>query len=199
MESIINIEDAKRKVLDDMNTLIVNVRKQTSENLSTLKQGLSILRNIRLAVYENLNQIQHEYLILEGLLWVNKKNIVPIDTKWYWNPRQTGISTEPDLRGVYNRKIILSAEATTSENPQGVIDSRMRDTLAKLNEMEGTKFYFIRSSAMELRAKTKISKNGWNISVIKFKRLNIWLWFILTRQILKKFPKSSANLSTPTR
>jgi hypothetical protein len=169
MELIRNIDEAKSKILDDMNTLIVNVRKQTSENLSNLNQGLTILRNIRSSVYENLNQIQHEYLILEGLLWVNNKNLIPIDTKWYWNPRQTGISTEPDLRGVHNGKIIVSAEATTSENPQGVIDSRMRDALAKLNEMEGAKFYFIRSDAMEMRARTKIKKNGWNITVVNLK------------------------------
>jgi hypothetical protein len=169
MELIKNIEEARNKVLDDMNTLIVNVRRQTSENLSNLNQGLAILRNIRSSIYENLNQIQHEYLILEGLLWVNNNNPVPIDTKWYWNPRQTGIFTEPDLRGVYDGKIIVSAEVTTSENPQGVIDSRMRNTLAKLNEMEGDKFYFIRSDAMELRAKTKINRHAWNIAVVNLK------------------------------
>lgn len=169
MESINNIDQAKRKVLDDMNTLILNVRKQTSENLSNLKQGLTILRNIRSSIYENLNQIQHEYLILEGLFWINNKNLVPPHTKWYWNPRQTGISTEPDLRGVLEGKIVVSAEATTSENPQGVIDSRMRNTLAKLNEMEGTKLYFIRSVAMEMRARTKINRNGWNITVVNLK------------------------------
>ena len=45
----------------------------------------------------------------------------------------------------------------------------MRDTLAKLNEMEGAKFYFIRSDAIEMRARTKIKKNGWNITVINLK------------------------------
>ena len=170
MESIKNIHEAKRKVLSDMSTLIVSVRKQTSENLSSLNQGLTILRNIRSSVYEILNQIQHEYLILEGVLWINNQNLVPVDTKWYWNPRQTGISTEPDLRGVHEGNIVVSAEATTSENPQGVIDSRMRDTLGKLNEMEGAKFYLIRSDAMELRARTKIKRNRWNITVVNLNR-----------------------------
>ena len=169
MESIKNIDDAKSKVLNDMNTLIVSVRKQTSENLSSLNHGLAILRNIRSSIYENLNQIQHEYLILEGLLWIHNKNLVPSDTVWYWNPRQTGISTEPDLRGIHEGKIVVSAEATTSENPQGVIDSRMRNTLAKLNEMEGAKLYFIRSVVMEMRARTKINRNGWNITVVNLK------------------------------
>ena len=169
MEQIKNIEETKNKVLNDMNELIVNVRRQTSENLSNLDQGLNILRNIRSSIYENLNQIQHEYLILQGLIWLTANHKASLDTKWYWNPRQTGIFSEPDLRGVINGKIVLSAEATTSENPQGIIDSRMRDTLTKLNEMQGNKFYFIRSDAMEMRAKTKISKNGWDISVVNLK------------------------------
>ena len=68
-----------------------------------------------------------------------------------------------------NGKIILSAEATTSEKPQGSIDSRMRDTLFKLNKMEGYKYYFIRTKEMEQRAKTKIKKNKLNIDVVILK------------------------------
>jgi hypothetical protein len=160
MEKIKNIVDAKNKVLGDMKALVVNIRTQTTEKLTDLSQGLNILRNIRSSVYENLNQIQHEYLILEGLIWLINNNLVPSDTQWYWNPRQTGDSTEPDLKGVLNGKVIVSAEATTPEKPQGFIDSRMKKTLGKLNTMGGNKYYFIRSSAMELRANTKVRNNS---------------------------------------
>lgn len=170
MERIGDIEKAKAKVLADMNTFLSSVRKLCAENASDLNDGLSRLRYIRSSVYENLNQIQHEYLILQGLIWLNSNGHIPVNTQWFWNPRQTGDSTEPDLRGSLNGKVIISAEATTSEKPQGVIDTRMRNTMAKLNEMEGEKFYFVRTNAMETRAKTKMKNNSWQISVIKLER-----------------------------
>jgi hypothetical protein len=121
-------------------------------------------------VYENLNQIQHEYLILQGLIWLNSNGHAAANTQWYWNPRQTGDSTEPDLRGTLNGQAVISAEATTSEKPQGVIDTRMKNTMSKLNDMEGEKFYFIRTNPMEMRANTKARNNGWRITVVKLER-----------------------------
>jgi len=167
MKRIDNLEEAKANVLEDMNAFILSVREQSLENITNLGEGLLRLRNIRSSVYENLNQIQHEYLILQGLIWLTKNGHAPEGTQWYWNPRQTGNSTEPDLRALLNNNIIISAEATTSEKPQGVIDTRMKKTLRKLNEMSGTKFYFVRTDAMEMRANTKVNNNGWRISVVK--------------------------------
>lgn len=167
MERISNIEEAKAKVLEDMNAFIASVRAQSYEDATNLSQGLSLLRNIRSSVYENLNQIQHEYLILRGLIWLSENGHAPTDTQWYWNPRQTGDSSEPDLRGILNKDVVVSAEATTSEKPQGVIDTRMKKTLGRLNEMDGNKFYFIRTISMKNRANTKVKTNGWNISIVK--------------------------------
>ncbi|REL35702.1 hypothetical protein [Thalassotalea euphylliae] len=167
MERIDNIEQAKEKVLADMNTFLSSVRDFASEDVLDLGSGLSKLRNIRSSVYESLNQIQHEYLILQGLIWLNSNGHAHSGTHWYWNPRQTGDSTEPDLRGTFEGRVVISAEATTSEKPQGVIDTRMKNTMAKLNEMEGEKFYFIRTSPMEMRANTKAENNGWPITVVK--------------------------------
>lgn len=167
MERIENIEQAKEKVLTDMNAFLSSIRGFVGENVSELGAGLSKLRRIRSSVYENLNQIQHEYLILQGLIWLNSNGHASADTQWYWNPRQTGDSTEPDLRGMLNGRVVISAEATTSEKPQGVIDTRMKNTLGKLNEMNGEKFYFIRTDPMEMRANTKVRSNGWQISVVK--------------------------------
>ncbi|MBT4122957.1 MAG: hypothetical protein HOE35_03395 [Candidatus Ruthia sp.] len=169
MERIDNIEQAKVKVLTDMNAFLSSIRGVSDENVSDLGVGLSKLRSIRSSMYENLNQIQHEYLILQGLIWLRSNDHVPLGTQWYWNPRQTGDSTEPDLRGTSKGQVVISAEATTSEKPQGVIDARMKNTMAKLNKMEGEKFYFIRTNPMERRANTKARNNGWQITVVKLK------------------------------
>jgi len=167
MERVENIAEAKNKVLYDMNAFILSIRQHASDDISDLSDGLLKLRNIRTSVYENLNQIQHEYLILQGMVWLSNNGYDQQNIHWFWNPRQTGDSFEPDLRGVVNGAIVVSAEATTSEKPQGVIDTRMRNTLAKLDQMKGDKYYFIRTSKMEQRAKTKVTNKGWEISVIK--------------------------------
>lgn len=167
MEEIIDIAQAKDKVLSDMNKFIKAIRGFVGEDVSSLSHGLVKLQNIRSSVYENLNQIQHEYLILQGLLWLSENGFYQSNIHWYWNPRQTGGGDEPDLRAMVDGKIVLSAEATTSENPQGVIDSRMRDTLLKLNQMEGRKYYFIRTVAMENRALTKVARNGLSVQVVR--------------------------------
>lgn len=167
MEEIIDIEQAKDKVLSDMNKFIKTIRGFVGEDVSSLSYGLVKLRNIRSSVYENLNQIQHEYLILQGLLWLSENGFDQSNIRWYWNPRQTGDGEAPDLQAKVDGKIVLSAEATTSENPQGVIDSRMRDTLIKLNQMEGHKYYFIRTEAMRNRALTKVTRSGLSVEVVR--------------------------------
>jgi hypothetical protein len=100
MEPIANIEEAHAKVLADMNAFLANVRVHAAEDVRDVASGLLKLRNIRSSVYENLNQVQHEYLIIRGLLWLSENGHAPVGVNWYWNPRQTGDSTEPDLRGV---------------------------------------------------------------------------------------------------
>ena len=167
MERITDIGHIMAKVLADMNNFISTIRKFVGEEVSSLSDGLTVLRNVRSSVYEDLNQIQHEYLILQGFLWLSKNGFNQPEIIWYWNPRQTGNTEEPDLRATLNGKIVLSAEATTSEIPQDLIDSRMNHTLLKLNEMEGTRYYFIRTTSMENRARTKITGGRLLIEVIK--------------------------------
>jgi hypothetical protein len=113
-----------------------------------------------------LNQIQHEFLLLQGLAWLSK-NGFESEIDWDWNPRQTGGGNEPDLRGSVNGKILVSAEASTSEKPQGILDTRMRKTLEKLSRMDGQRFYFVSSDEMMKRAETKILKANWSIKVVK--------------------------------
>ena len=63
--------------------------------------------------------------------------------------------------------VLLSAEITASERPIGAIDVHMRDTLTKLSTMPGRKLYFVRTDAMQMRAKTKVSGAGHSIEVRK--------------------------------
>jgi hypothetical protein len=167
MEKITDIKYIMGKVLADMNNFINTIRKFVGEEVSSLSDGLTMLRNVRSSVYEDLNQIQHEYLILQGFLWLSKNGFNQPEIIWYWNPRQTGNTEEPDLRAILNGKILLSAEATTSEIPQDLIDSRINHTLLKLAEMEGTRYYFIRTTSMENRARTKIRGGRLRIEVVK--------------------------------
>lgn len=139
----------------------------SGQKVVSTSDGLALLKKIRSETYEDLNQIQHEHMILIAVDWLMKDRQWPADAQWYWNPRQTGNGSEPDLRVTLKEKTILSAEITTSEKPEGAIDSRMKYTLEKLVQMEGDKHYFVRSASMATRANTKITKAGWSINVIQ--------------------------------
>ncbi len=67
MERIRDIQKAKTKVLDDMNAFISGIRVFSKNKISDLAEGLSALTRIRASVYENLIQIQHEYLFYKVL------------------------------------------------------------------------------------------------------------------------------------
>lgn len=165
MERIKNIEDAERKVLGDITKCINTIRSIVSKEIDTVHKGVAALLDLRKEVYEDLNQIQHEELILRAARSLSNEDYSGQDLTWYWNPRQTGDSSEPDLRAANGASVILSAEITTSEKPDGVIDSRMRDTLNNLNAMPGRKFYFVRTKEMEARARTKVSKARHQVEV----------------------------------
>ena len=167
MEPLVNPAQAENKVLTDITGLLMRFNELSGIPLS-IEEGAERLWNIRRATYEDLNQIQHEYLILRGLQWILDKNKSYQQLQWFWNPRQTGASSEPDLQARDGMKVVISAEATTSEKPQGTIDKRMYATLAKLNMMEGSKYYFVLTEAMTNRARSKIKKNSWDMEVVCF-------------------------------
>ena len=48
--------------------------------------------------YEDLNQIQHEEMILRAVLALQSDEFAKENIQGYWNPRQTGRKDEPDLR-----------------------------------------------------------------------------------------------------
>ena len=165
MEKIQDAAGAEAKVLRDMRELVSEVRKITEHDPTSVDCGILQLRLIRLSVAEDLNQIQHEYLILRGIKWLLSEGFGS-DVDWEWNPRQTGSAMEPDLRGRRCGNVIVSAEATASESPIGTVDQRMQKTLSKLSQFEGQKFYFVATETMAQRAKTKVAKSGWPIKVV---------------------------------
>ena len=166
MENIGDLVSAEQKVLADSSLLLQTLRENCVTEPCSAADAVRVLANIRDLAYENLNQIQHEYLILLAAKYLAEKSITPAETYWQWNPRQTGGSSEPDLQGSVGATVLVSAEITTSRRPVGTIDKRMRSTLAKLNGFSGQRFYFVRTSAMAARASTIVKSNGYAIIVV---------------------------------
>ena len=167
MERITSVKLAKERLFAELQRYIARIRELVGKDVSSIEQGIAILRDLRKESYEDLNQIQHEGLILRAVQWFESSLSEGTVPDWYWNPRQTGDSTEPDLRGIRDGVVVVSVEATTSEEPKGSIDKRMRETLAKLNDMSGKRYYFVRTEQMAKRAKTKILNNDYQIKVVK--------------------------------
>ena len=166
MEILGTFKDARAKVLDDVKHLVATVQRVAGTPVGSVESGIAVLKQLRAETYEDLNQIQHEFMIVCAAEWLITQQRCPPDTLWSWNPRQTGPADEPDLRGELNGAVLVSAEITTSTEPKGLIDSRMRKTLQKLSGMAGQRFYFTASKAMCQRARTKIAKGGWQVEAV---------------------------------
>ena len=143
--------------------------KDTIETLAKIKEiilskkieNIQKIKDIRLAAYENLNQLLHRNLILnfltlDGLL----------SKKIKWNPEQTGGSSEPDIE-IKTESGVVNVEVTTSQKPNGTIRKRMSSTLKKLDAFSGKKIYVVASEAMEKTAVNLIKKWGYKITVRK--------------------------------
>lgn len=166
MKPLSTFEDAHHKLLKDIHHFLTTARQQSSLSFTTVENGIHILDSLRKSTYEDLNQIQHEHMIIRAAEWLLANQKCTPEIQWFWNPRQTGGKSEPDLRGSHAGVVVISAEITTSEKPVGTIDSRMQETLKKLAEMQGIKYYFVRTPQMQRRAKTKITKGEWEIEVV---------------------------------
>ncbi|MBN2076400.1 MAG: hypothetical protein JW762_12685 [Dehalococcoidales bacterium] len=166
MKIISDFDFEKKRILNVIKEVFSVFKTASQVKSVTLDNGIKILGSVRNLVYEELNQLQHESLILKAIEILQERYLGIIDT-WYWNPRQTGTIDEPDLRGVKaNGDIILSAEVTTSIKPQGAIDTRLTNTLKKLSVMPGEKYFIVTTKAMENSAITKVSKSNYPINVL---------------------------------
>lgn len=167
MQNLGTMEEAREKVLADARCCMERIRAIAACTFDDADQAIDVLQRLRAESYEDLNQIQHEYLILSAVEWLFDQELCARGTEWYWNPRQTGDHAEPDLLGKIDGTIVVSAEVTTSARPDGVIDTRMRKTLNKLSQQPGQRFYFVRTAAMANRAGTKVRKANWDIRVVQ--------------------------------
>lgn len=165
MERIVDLNVEEERVLRRVQQLISASRKVVAREPTNLAVGIDILNHLRRAIYEDLNQIQHEAMILRAAQSLQRNDLTGQKVEWYWNPRQTGTAEEPDLQGIVAGRIVVSAEITASERPIGTIDRRMSTTLEKLSKMPGKRIYFVWTEAMEKRARTKVRDAGYQIEV----------------------------------
>ena len=165
MEKIGDLSVAEQQVFRKVRQLIHVSRGIVSAEPPGLPDGIEVLKSLREGMYENLNQIQHEELVLRAARFLQREYFRGQDVEWSWNPRQTGVADEPDLRGAVAGQVVVSAEITSSARPQGTIDQRMRSTLERLSGMPGNRFYFVSTEAMERRARTKVNTAGYKIEV----------------------------------
>ncbi len=167
MEEIGSLVTAEDRLLAELKDVFSHIRVAGQTEPANLELSREILRSLRHLVYEDMNQILHEALILRTAKLLQLDLYSGVAVTWFWNPRQTGTKDEPDLRGLTQDKVIVSAEITTSSSPRGVIDGRMAKTLQKLSTMPGDKYYVVATEAMELRAKSKLSNLGYQINVLR--------------------------------
>ncbi|MBN1367032.1 MAG: hypothetical protein JW967_03810 [Dehalococcoidales bacterium] len=167
MEAIGDITIAESKIINQLKALFSHFHLAGQTEVTDLGKSLEILKSLRHLVYEDMNQLQHEALILKTAKYIQTTNYPTVAINWSWNPRQTGSKDEPDLQGFSQGKAIISAEVTTSLSPQGTIDSRMAKTLEKLSKMAGDKYYVIITEKMEMRARSKLDNLGYRINVLR--------------------------------
>ena len=161
----LDIKKAKSVLENKISDQLSGLKNILNSPGNSLTEKIELLRSVRSAVYEDLNQFQHENLIIKVATEL-QQDFRKVD-QWKWHPNQTGGKSEADLQGYMNGKIILSAEITTSLRPIGAIDKRMRTTLEKLDELEGNKFYIVQTEAMAQRARSKINNFNFDITVLQ--------------------------------
>ncbi len=134
-----SLSEAERDLLRRTNALLSEIAL-AGVQVDSVKAGTQILSKLRKTVYEDMNQLQHEALVLESARWLEEHVMNGKPGQWSWNPHQTGTIDDPDLECDFVGTRIV-AEATTSLKPEGTIDSRMAATLSKLAEMSGDRYY----------------------------------------------------------
>jgi hypothetical protein len=166
VERIGKIEDLEALVLPKIQKLAAQIRTALAHDVVEAGPGLDVLTLLRRIAQEETNQILHEAMLLVAARWLINNRFKNMKLVWNWNPRQSGGATEPDLQATLGRRVLVSAEATTSAEPKGKIDQRMAETLRKLSGMRGAKYYFVATAEMHRRAETKIRREHYKIRVV---------------------------------
>jgi hypothetical protein len=158
------IEKAEKELENKIDNLLVGLIEFKVKKDDALLEKVNILNKIRLNFYENINQFQHENLLIETAKRLQSDYEIDI---WKWHPNQTSKKDEVDLMGFKNEKLVVCAEVTTSNNPDGRIDTIMRNTLEGLQKINADRFYVVTTEKMYNRAINKAKNRGLNINILK--------------------------------
>jgi len=103
MRKIGDFDSERNKLLKEARKLISEVQGVVGvEKIDNLKKAVDTLWELRRVCYENLNQIQHDVMILQAAKWIEANYYREKNIEWCWNPRQTGSS-----RGAHKKKKTL--------------------------------------------------------------------------------------------
>ena len=166
MQPLIDIAVEEANILARLHDCVARIEQLIATDITDVASGVALLRLLRSGSAEDINQLQHAALVLAAARHLKSAHPELASADWFWHPFQTGGIDEPDLRATRDSEIIISAEATASERPVGLIDSRMAHTLEKLQAIPGQRFYFVRTPAMQHRAETKIRNAQYAITVV---------------------------------
>ena len=168
MQRLGDISQQRVRILTEIREAVEEIRACVRADVRDLRHGVRVLDALRQAVYEKLNQLQHDALILDVGSHLQKHETSLDGVEWEWNPGATGGRGEPDLRGRVNDRVVVSAEVTTSREPKGSIKTRMKDThLEKLRKMDGRRFYCVRTKEMEDAASKLLEGRTERITVLR--------------------------------
>jgi hypothetical protein len=159
--------EARSQVLANAQRQLQALRRALAATVESVEEGALLLGSVRRQAHEQLNQLQHEQLIVTAAEWLVAHGIGSADTVWHWTPRSRSDHAGPDLMGSAAGGARIVAEVNALEEPVGVIDAQMRRALAKLAALDGRRYYFVRTSSMKRRAVTKVLKSGWDIAVVQ--------------------------------
>ena len=165
MKPLKDISSEEAAILASIRECVVRIQQLITPAITDVSSAVALLRFLRSEVAEDINQLQHAALALEAARLIQTQRPETALLDWFWHPFQTGGIDEPDLQARSGSEVIISAEVTASERPDGVIDTRMAHTLQKLQSMSGERFYFVRTDSMHRRAETKVHKAGYAISI----------------------------------
>ena len=90
MDRLGTFSGARQKVLADIQRFVTIGHRLSATPVATAEAGVAVLLQLRQETYEDLNQIQHEHMIVCAAEWLVSKSRYPAETVWSGNPRQTG-------------------------------------------------------------------------------------------------------------
>jgi len=134
MEPLQDIDAERSRVLQEIRRLTSDVADIVAQEVEALDDGIRTLASLREEAYELTNQLQHTAMIFQATSELATGDFAGEEARWQWNARQTDSIEEPDPQREVNGDIVISAEVTTSQKPDGGIDPRMARSRRKRSQ-----------------------------------------------------------------